>query len=63
MHDAANIGYQEGLLPEEDTVEEQWRLHKAAFNTIFQGYKNINEGFMAMSQLIDGTPLHAMGCF
>ena len=26
VHDAANIGYQEGLLLEEDTVEEQWRL-------------------------------------
>ena len=64
VHDTANIGYQEGLLLEEDTVEEQWRLCNnvmAAFNTIFQGYKNINEGFMTMSQLIDGTPLHAMG--
>ena len=64
VHDAANIGYQEGLLPDEDSVEEQWRLCNnvmAAFNIIFQGYKNINEGFMAMSQFIDGMPLHAMG--
>ena len=33
----------------------------SAFNTIFQGYKTINAGFMDMSKLIDGTPLHAMG--
>ena len=64
VHDTANIGYQEGLLPEEDTVVEQWRLLNnvmAPSNTIFEGYKNINEGFKAMSQLIDGMPLYAMG--
>ena len=33
----------------------------SAFNTIFQGYKTINLGFMDMSKLIDGTPLNAMG--
>ena len=24
VQDATNVGYQEGLLPEEDTVEHQW---------------------------------------
>ena len=33
----------------------------AAFNTIFQGYKTINTGFMDLSKLIDATPLHTMG--
>ena len=32
----------------------------SAFNTIFQGYKTINSGFMEMSRLIDATPLYAM---
>ena len=57
VQDAANVGYQEGLLPEEETVEEQWHLRDnvmAAFNTIFQGYKMINTRFMNMSKLIDG---------
>ena len=33
----------------------------AAFNTIFEGYKTINTGFMELSKLIDGTPLNVMG--
>ena len=56
VQDAANVRYQEGLLPEEETVEEQWHLRDnviAAFNTIFEGYKTINTGFMNMSKLID----------
>ena len=64
VQEAANVGYQEGLLPEEDTVEHQWRLWykvMAAFNGIFNGYEQINKGFRALSQLIDGTPLHTMG--
>ena len=64
VQDAANVGYQEGLLPEEETVEEQWHLRDnvmGAFNTIFKGYKMINTGFMNMSKLINGTPLHSMG--
>ena len=64
VQDTANVGYQEGLLPEEDTVEHQWRLQDkvmAAFNGIFNGYEQINKGFRALSQLIDGTPLHTMG--
>ena len=64
VQDAVNVGYQEGLLPEEETVEEQLRLRDSvmsAFNTIFMGYKQINQGFMELSKLIDGTPLHAMG--
>ena len=63
MQDAANVAFQEGLLPEE-MGEEQWHLKdsvKSAFNTIFQGYKTINLGFMDLSKLIDGTPLNAMG--
>ena len=53
--------YQEGLLPEEETIEEQWHLRDnvmAAYNAIFKGF---NTGFMNMSKLIDGTPLHSMG--
>ena len=64
VQDAANVGYQEGLLPEEDTVEHQWRLGDkvmVAFNGIFNGYEQINKGFRALSQLIDGTPLHLWG--
>ena len=64
VQDATNVGYQEGLLPEEDTVEHQWRLWDnvmAAFNGIFNGYEQINKGFRALSQLIDRTPLHTMG--
>ena len=64
VQDATNVGYQKGLLPEEDTVEHQWRLRDkvmAAFNGIFTGYEQINKGFRALSQLIDGTPLHTMG--
>ena len=64
VEDAANVGYQEGLLPEEETLEEQWHLRAnvmAVFNTIFKGYKMINTGFKNMSKLIDGTPLHSMG--
>ena len=64
MQDAANVGYQEGLHPEEDTVEHQWRLWDkvmAAFNGIFNGYEQINKGFRALSQLKDRTPLHTMG--
>ena len=64
VQDAANVGYQERLLPEDDTVEHQWRLQDnvmAAFNGIFNGYEQINKGFRALSQLIDGTPLHTMG--
>ena len=63
VQDAANVGYQEGLLPEEDTVEHQWRLRDkvmVAFNSIFNGYEQINKGFRALSQLTDGTPLHTM---
>ena len=61
---AANVGYQEGPIPGEKTIEEQWHLRDnvmAAFNTIFQGYKMINTRFMNMSKLIDGNPLHSMG--
>ena len=64
VQDVANIGFQEGLLPEEETAEEQWHLKDSvmtAFNTIFQGYKSINQGCMELSKLIDGMPLHAMG--
>ena len=64
VQDAANVGFQEGLLPEEEKAEEQWCLKDsamAAFNTIFQGYKTINTGFMDLSKLIDATPLHTMG--
>ena len=64
VQDAVNVGYQEGLLPEEETVGEQLHLRDnvmTAFNTIFMGYKQINQGFMELSKLIDGTPLHAMG--
>ena len=64
VQDAANVGYQEGLLPEDETVGEQLHLRDnvmTAFNTIFMGYKQINQGFMELSKLIDGTPLHAMG--
>ena len=64
LQDAANVGFQEGLLPDEKIVEEQWRLKDgamAAFNTIFEGYKTINTGFMELSKLIDGTPLNVMG--
>ena len=63
VQDAANIGFQESLLLEEETAEEQWHLKDsamAAFNTIFQGYKTINTGFMDLSKLIDATPLHTM---
>ena len=45
-------------------AEEQWHLKDSAmavFNTIFQGYKTINTGFMDLSELIDATPLHTMG--
>ena len=52
---AANVGFQKGLLPEEEIAEEQWRLKDgamAAFNTIFEGYKTINTGFMELSKLI-----------
>ena len=58
VQDAANVGYQEGFLPEEKTAEEQWHLRDnvmAAFNTIFQSYKMINTRFMNMSKLIDRT--------
>ena len=64
MQDAANVGYQEGLLPEEEAIEKQWHLRDnvmAAFNTIFEGYKRIKTGFMNMSKFIDGTPLHSVG--
>ena len=64
VQDAANVAFQEGLLPEEETAEEQWHLKDSvmsAFNTIFQGYKTINLGLMDLSKLIDGTPLNAMG--
>ena len=64
VQDAVNIGFQEGLLPEEEMAEEQWHLKDSvmtAFNTIFQGYKSINQGFMELSKLIDSTPLHAIG--
>ena len=64
VQDAANIGFQEGLLPEEKMAEEQWCLKDSgmeAFNTIFHGYKTINTGFMDLSKLIDATPLHTMG--
>ena len=63
VQDAANIGFQEGLLPKEEMAEEQWCLKDnamAAFNTIFQGYKTINTGFMDVSELINATPLHIM---
>ena len=62
--DATNIGFQEGLLEEEEMAKEQWHLKDsamAAFNTIFQGYKTINTGIMYLSKLIDATPLHTMG--
>ena len=58
VQDAANVGYQEGLLPEEETIGEHWHLRDnvtAAFNTIFKDYKMINTGFMNMSKLINGT--------
>ena len=64
VQDAANIGFQEGLLPEEEMAKEQWCLKDVAmavFNTIFHGYKTINTGFMDLSKLIDATPLHTMG--
>ena len=64
VQDAANVAFQEGLLPEEKMAEEQWCLKDSvmsAFNTIFQGYKTINSGSMEMGRLIDATPLHAMG--
>ena len=64
VQDAANVGFQEGLLLEEKMAEEQWHLKDsamAAFNTIFQGYKTINTGFLDLSKLIDATPLHTMG--
>ena len=64
VQDVVNIGFQEGLLPEEETAEEQWCLKDSvmtAFNTIFKGYKSINQSFKELSKLIDGTPLHAMG--
>ena len=64
VQDAVNVAFKEGLLPEEETAEEQWHLKDSvmsAFNTIFQGYKTINSGFMEMSKLIDATLLHAMG--
>ena len=64
VQDVANVGFQEGLLKEEETAEEQWHFKDSvmsAFNTIFQGYKTINSGFMDLSKLIDGTPLNAMG--
>ena len=64
VQDAANVAFQEGLLPEEEMAEEQWHLKDSvmsAFNTTFQGYKTINSGFMEMSRLIDATPLHAVG--
>ena len=63
VQDAANIGFQEGLLPEK-TAKEQWCLKDSgmeALNTIFHGYKTINTGFMDLSKLIDATPLHTMG--
>ena len=47
VQDAANVGFQEGLLPEEEMAKEQWCLKDSAmavFNTIFQGYKTINTG-------------------
>ena len=46
VQDATNVGYQEGLLPEKDTVEHQWRLQDkvmAAFNGIFNGYEQIKD--------------------
>ena len=64
LQDAANVGFQEGLLPDEEIAEEQWRLKDgamAAFNTIFEGYKTFNTSFMELSKLIDGTPLNVMG--
>ena len=64
VKDAANVAFKEGLLLEGEMAEEQWRLKDSvmsAFNTLFQGYKTINSGFMEMSRLIDATPLHAMG--
>ena len=64
VQDAANVAFQEGLLPEEEMAEEQWHLKDSvmsAFNTTFQGYKTINAGFMGMNKLINATPLHAMG--
>ena len=64
LQDAANVCFQDGLLADEEIVEEQWRLKDgamAAFNTIFEGYKTINTGFMELSKLIDGTPLNVMG--
>ena len=64
VQDVANVAFQEDLLLEEETAEEQWHLKDSvmsAFNTNFQGYKTINSGFMNLSKLIDGTPLNAMG--
>ena len=49
VQDVANVAFQEGLLLEEETADEQWHLKDSvmsAFNTIFQGYKTINSGFM-----------------
>ena len=64
LQDAVNVGFQEGLLADEEIAEEQWRLKDsamAAFSTIFEGYKAINTSFMEPSKLIDGTPLNVMG--
>ena len=64
VQDAANVAFQEGLLPEEEMTEERWHWKDSAmsaFNTIFQGYKTINMGFKELSKLIDWTPLNAMG--
>ena len=64
VQDVANIGFQEGLLPEKKMAEEQWCLKDSvmtAFNTFFQDYKSINQGFMELSKLINGMPLHSMG--
>ena len=60
LQDAANVGFQEGLLPAEEIAEEQWRLKDgamAAFNTIFKRYKTIITGFMELSKLIGGTDI------
>ena len=51
LQDAVNMGFKEGLLPDEEIAEEQWRLKDgamAAFNTIFKGYKTINTSFMEL---------------
>ena len=47
VQDATNVGYREGLLPEEDTMEHQWRLQDkvmAAFSGIFNGYEQRLQG-------------------